>query len=213
MKKIFLSISLILSSLLISAQDSTCTKTCNNKLQSVLPETGEFSLGFDAVPVLNYFGNMFNSSNDSVSIGYQETTNTIVGSYMKNSNTSYRGKLRIGFKNSVTNDSTIVSSDMTFGGGIQKYRGKTRLQGIYGAESQITFSNSSVTISGAETKKPNNFSFGIRTFVGVQYFVAKKIAIGAEYGWGPTFSKSDSNSTLNVDVDNASGGIYLTAFF
>lgn len=212
MKKIFLSISLILSSLLISAQDSTCTKTCNNKLQSVLPEAGEFSLGFDAVPVLNYFGNMFNSSSNTASIGYQEGS-TIVGSYMKDSNTAYRGKLRIGFMNSSVDSTTEVSSEMTFGGGIQKYRGKTRLQGIYGAESQITFSNGSVTISGAETKKPNNFSFGIRTFVGVQYFVAKKIAVGAEYGWGPTFSKSDSNSVLNLDVDNASGGIYLTAFF
>jgi hypothetical protein len=212
MKKIFLLISLTLSSLFINAQDTLCAKSCN-KLQSVLPEEKEFSIGFDAVPVLNYFGNMFNSSSNSAAIGYQETQ-TIVGTYMKNSNTAYRGKLRIGFMNSSVNDSTnVLESNMTFGGGIQKYRGKTRLQGIYGVESTISFSNGYERVSEVETKLPKEFNFGIRAFVGVQYFVAKKIAIGAEYGWGAGFNRVDDNISLNVDVDNASGGIYLTAFF
>ncbi len=212
MKKIFLLISLTMSSLFINAQDTLCAKPCN-KLQSILPEEKEFSIGFDAVPVLNYFGNMFNSSSNSAAIGYQETQ-TIVGTYMKNSNTAYRAKLRIGFMNSSVNDSTdVLESNMTFGGGIQKYRGKTRLQGIYGVESVISFSNGYDRVNEVETKKPKVFNFGIRTFVGVQYFVTKKIAIGAEYGWGAGFNRIDNNISLNVDVDNASGGIYLTAFF
>jgi hypothetical protein len=35
-----------------------------------------------------------------------------------------------------------------------------------------------------EIKGPNTFSFGVRGFIGAEYFVAPKISIAGEFGWG-----------------------------
>jgi hypothetical protein len=211
MKKLFLATALTLGSLLTFAQDSTCCKTKNG--MPIGPSKGDFSVGFDAVPVLNYFGNAFNSSSNNAAIGYQQA-NTIVGSYMKNENTAYRGKLRIGMNNTTADSIVTKSNNLTLGAGIQKYRGESRLLGYYGAEVAFNYASGSVKVNDTETKAPNTIGVGARAFVGVQYFVAPKISIGTEYGWGPMMTSSGSNSSsFSLDVDNSAGAIYLNMFF
>jgi hypothetical protein len=207
-KSLMLVLALVFVANFASAQNVCCTKNGTN----VLPEAGEFSIGIDAVPVLNYFGNFFNNSGNTAAVGFQQA-GVITGSYMKTANTSYRGKLAINFATSTVDSTETQSSGVNVGAGILKYRGKTRLQGYYGAEVGLGISNGSVTFSGTETKAPSTLVVNARAFVGAQYFFAPKMSIGTEYGWGPGFSKSDDNSSFNLGVDNMGGAIYLSLFF
>jgi len=226
MKKLFLTVALAAAVAGVNAQDMT-----SKKGTPILPEAGDWSIGFDAAPWLNYFGNlMSNAGNNSANAAYQES-NTIVGKYMKDANTAYRAKVRIGFgsttfnniiqddaststpRGTVTDELKSSGMDITLGGGIQKYRGKGRLRGFYGAEAGISlgsaketysygnaFSSSNNTptttdwttgqagpVNGSrptEVKAGSTFGFNLRGFIGAEYFFAPKMSIGAEYGWG-----------------------------
>ncbi len=141
MKKLFLSLALASAVAFANAQDMTSKKGV-----PILPETGDWSIGFDATSLLQYFGNLANNgTNNSPSM-------SPLGKYMKDESTAYRGKLRIGFGSTTTDNLVDVdgsasnppatttdekktsSMNITIGGGIEKMRGKGRLKGIYGAE-------------------------------------------------------------------------------
>ena len=209
-KSLILTLALVFGTIFANAQ---CTEQCKSKNGTpILPEAGEYSIGIDAVPVLNYFGNFFNNSGNTAAVGFQQA-GVITGSYMKTANTAYRGKLAINYANSSIDSTKTQSSGVNVGAGILKYRGKTRLQGYYGAELGLGFSNGKVTVNSTETKAPNTIGVNARAFVGAQYFFAPKMSIGTEYGWGPAFNKSDDNSSFNLGVDNMGGSIYLSLFF
>jgi len=194
----------------LGVQEPMCCKSKGGDM--ILPEAGEFSIGVDAVPVLNYFGNLFNKEANTAAVGYQQA-NTIVGTYMKTNKLAYRGKLRIGLNSSNVDSVETKSTDVTLGGGLMKYRGKGRLQGYYGAEVGVNITNGSVTTAGTTTDAPKGLGAHGRGFIGAQYFVAPKISIGTEYGWGPSYHKTGDNSTFSLDVDNMSGALYLSLFF
>jgi hypothetical protein len=87
--------------------------------------------------------------------------------------------------------------------GIEKRRGYNRLQGYYGTDLVLgSFRESGSTEYGQAfnkdafdagymalgderelSYKERGFVFGLRTFVGIEYFVAPKISLGAEYGF------------------------------
>jgi hypothetical protein len=221
MKKLILSLVLVASIGVANAQETktNCHETCKTKNGTpILPVAGEWSLGFDAVPVLNYFGNLLNSGENSASIDFQQA-NTIVGSYMKTDNTAYTGKLGIGFTNK--DESGESAYNVTLGAGLQKFRGTTRLRGYYGAGVELgtgAFKTVSTDSIGTSTTVDNSsLSFGVRGNVGVQYFFAPKMSVGAEYGWGPSYTSTKvgdaSDSNFSVGVDNAGGSIYLSLYF
>jgi len=209
-KSLILTLALVFGTIFANAQ---CTEQCKSKNGTpILPEAGEYSIGIDAVPVLNYFGNFFSNSGSTAAVGFQQA-GVITGSYMKTANTAYRGKLAINFANSSVDSTKSQSSGVTVGAGIMKYRGKSRLQGYYGAELGLGLSNGKTTVGSVETKSPNTFGVNARAFVGAQYFFAPKMSVGTEYGWGPGFSKVGDGSNFNLGVDNAGGSIYLSLFF
>ena len=210
LKSLILSLAFVFGAVAVNAQSADQLKSKNGT--PILPEAGDYSIGVNAVPVLNYFGNLMNSSGNTFAVGYQQA-GVITGSYMKTANSAYRGKLAISLVNSTVDSTKTQSSGVTLGLGKMTYRGKGRLQGYYGYEAGLGFSNGKVTVSGVETKAPNTFGLNARGFVGTQYFFAPKMSIGAEYGWGLGFSKSGDNSSFNVGVDNAGGSIYLSLFF
>lgn len=241
------------------AQDGLTSK----KGEAILPEAGDWALGFDAAPFLNYFGNFANgTTNNSMNAAWQTNDFSIVGKMYKDETTAYRGRLRIGFGSTsqetntdtstnfvpayLTDDFKTSNFNLTLGGGIEKRRGSTRIQGYYGAELLIAFSSSSsetdyelpisATNPGArvtETTNPSSFGFGLRGFLGVEWFIAPKVSLGAEYGWGlgflstgegevvveqwngttnsvekATFITSGSGSQFQLDTDNNGGGIF-----
>ncbi|MCB9174946.1 MAG: hypothetical protein H6589_10080 [Flavobacteriales bacterium] len=167
MKKRLLFVAAIFAATATFAQDGLTSK----KGEAYLPEAGDWAIGIDANPFLNYAGNLFNG-NTGNGIGAGATwymPNTIYGKMFKDEKTAYIGMLRIGFgSNSATNnidttgalgatgtitDEVSVSyNNITLGGGIEKRRGNTRIQGVYGAMMYIGFGGGSTKYTYGDTR-------------------------------------------------------------
>lgn len=125
-------------------------------------------------------------------------------------------------------------------GGIEKRLGTGRVQGYYGpevsigygsskitntfynrlvyqstdssttADSSAIFSENGLTKRITEISNGSTFSFGVRGFAGVEYFLGAKIAIGAEFGWGILFASRGAGETSSEFYDpaynNGAGG-------
>jgi len=220
------------------AQDGLTSK----KGEAILPEAGDWGISFDANPFLNYAGNMFsgytgkNTLSSATWTGDNSGTMALTGKYFKDETTAYRGMLRIGLGGNSTTTLQDTASGATLpgtgaienktsssngfslvlGGGLEKRKGSTRLQGYYGGGAYIgllgggsttyeygaTMDSVNVQFNSivpgsrnTEVKNGNTFTFGLQGFVGVEYFVAAKISIGAEYGWGFGMSSTGATET------------------
>jgi len=124
--------------------------------------------------------------------------------------------------------SVFSSSEFIIGGGLEFRRGHNRLQGFYGgelllavengsskytyavAQNQDAFDNGYWNADGSavsdprvlKSKSSSDFTFGLRGFIGVEYFFAPKISVGAEFGWGLGYM-STGRSFLEVESWNA----------
>lgn len=241
----FLVLMLILS-VFVNAQELTSKKGV-----PILPEKGEYAIGIDAVPFFYYLGNMFNGNTSNGGPLFDFTGNypmTFYGKYMVDAKTAYRVKLQIGYnsltdKEFVTKDAATPDpdvqvedkakrnrTDIVLGFGLEKRRGKGRLQGIYGAEALIIYGAQKSTFEYGnswnptllhhtadfgdnyymgnpdniitEDKSGSSFGFGVRGFVGVEYFFAPKISIGGEFGWGLDIVSQGEGSTTFEYIDN-----------
>jgi hypothetical protein len=138
----------------------------SKKGEAYLPEKGDWSLGIDATPFLDYMGNFLSSGGNSAPTqNFLGANQTIIGKYFTEDNKAYRGILRIGVNSNseinqiskhgstaptypdlpelVDDKYTEKSSFIGLGGGLEFRRGKTRLQGYYGGDAMISFSSSS----------------------------------------------------------------------
>ena len=88
MKKTIFAVAVILGSTSSFAQD-----------KQFMPEAGDYAIGIDATPFLNYVGNLIggNDGNTAPSWNYLTTNQTITGKYFVDENMAYRGSLRLGF--------------------------------------------------------------------------------------------------------------------
>ncbi len=210
----------------------------------VTPQAGDWGLGFNASPLVNYVGNMFNgNTNNTLNAGYVSPNQAIYGKYFKDENTAYRASVRLmtasGSQimqvdtNTVNSAPSYVEDKVKSSGagvvltlGLEKRKGHNKLQGYYGAEASITFGGpnakmeytygaalDSINIArgGAvngrtlSTKGGATFGFGVRGFIGAEYFFAPKISIAAEYGWGLGLRKTAGTETVieNFGLDGA----------
>ncbi len=181
MKKSVLIFAAVLAANASFAQDLTSKKGF-----PILPEAGDWSISFDAVPLLDYafdktrFMSATPATSAAGALDYN-VANTIVGKYMKDANTAYRGIVRVGFSRTsidnyvskdgsttgekVVDNSATTTSNITLGAGMQWYRGKGRLRGYYGAEAllgiasgpstTITYGNAYSTTNPAPTSTTN----------------------------------------------------------
>jgi len=126
----------------------------------IMPVSGEWGVGMNAVPMLNFIGNSFNGTGGN-SIGGNKfvnywATNTLFGKYMLSDDNAIRAQLRFGQQNltysrlvfddtknspdsMVTDTYTTHTSNYNIGVGYEFRRGKTRLKGIYGGEVMYMF--------------------------------------------------------------------------
>jgi len=208
---------ILTSALLIICMKMNAQEVLRNKNGMVItPEKGEFSLGFDAAPFLNYTGNLLGSGNDSPAALFGANSPlTISGKYVRNENTAYRMMVRLGMSvikedtlvprllstnpnEKVANETKTVSSNIVIGGGIQRWRGKSRVKGFYGGELLLGITSEKTTFTYGNdlsqenqtqrsklNKQGSGFSFHLRGFGGVEYFFAPKSSLSAEFGWGP----------------------------
>jgi hypothetical protein len=110
----------------------------------------------------------------------------------------------------VSDVSKTSSMDIFLAGGLEYRRGHNRLQGYYGGEAGIAFmsgktvntwaveqnadaaTNGYTNNDGSLVSAPRiltskvspSFGFGVRGFIGAEYFFAPKMSVGAEFGWG-----------------------------
>lgn len=223
MKKLLITAALASTCIFAGAQDMM-----SKRGTPILPEAGDWSIGADATSLIRYFGNLFTKDANNYSALGPEEPFTITGLYVVDENTAYRAKLRIGFHsqkwNNVVRDdvnfatdanaSTVdelktTSNNFNIGVGLQKWRGKGRLKGIYGAEvgfgigaskdtytygNDITTSNPTPTTTTDWTTIPNlGTASGIRTTEakdGSTFSVNLNAFIGAEYFFAPKLSLS-----------------------
>jgi len=179
----------------VSAQDDETTtggvqQITNKNGVAVLPEAGSYAIGFDALPLLRYAGNMFNgNTNNNVFAGFANqggTANggTLYGKYFLSETNAIRARFSINQStvqdvnrvildgqsipqsNIEVEDELITSNfGINLGGGMEWRRGKGRLMGVYGAEALIGLntSNQSYTYGNAITagnQAPTTSNYG-----------------------------------------------------
>jgi hypothetical protein len=170
MKKIILTAALAITTLGLFAQGSD--QLTSKKGEMYLPESGDWAISFSATPFLQYFGNFLSgatATNAAPTVNFLNGNQTIIGKYYVDNQTAYRGLLRIGI-NSFGQDNIVAANGSTLasptyvtdhaayaqhfvglGAGYEKRRGKTRLQGYYGAEFMFYLSGNSNTYTYGNT--------------------------------------------------------------
>lgn len=226
MKKLITILSVLMLALSTSAQNLT-----SKKGENYLPESGEWSIGFDATSTLNYVGNLFNSGALAPTTDYM-VGNAFYGKMMQSENSALRATIGINmYKNvdktlvadlnqsasagdMVENKYSIGTTNITLGLGKEYRRGSTRLQGVYGAEALLTLTSTtekweygnSAEDRGAfndmiESKSGLGLGVGVRAFIGAEYFVLPKMSISGEYGWSLGFSTTGGGSMTTETYD------------
>jgi hypothetical protein len=231
---------IILNLLFVAIAQEEQTALVSKKGIPILPESGEFSIGINAAPFFRYAGNIFNGTQNNGSPGFTFTAENpfmITGKYMLSANTAVRGIFRLGFGSEktigdVTDDvaTTVKYVEDTYktsylnigiGGGIEKRRGKGRLQGIYGGQAIIllksgkdtydyanAFSTTNTTptrtdfgsndLGGGQwaTENKSGLGFGVQVqgFVGAEFFFAPKFSLSGEFTYGLGFMNQAKGS-------------------
>jgi hypothetical protein len=194
MKKSILLVALTCGISGVFAQDLT-----SKKGEPILPEAGDWAISMSADPIFTYLGNAFNGSQfhpgpNTNFLGNQ----TIIGKKFIDEKNAYRVIVRLGFnaindKNLVLDDAqtgqvfsfpdqqgqvedkrSVKNTHIGLGVGKEMRRGKTRLQGYYGADAMIWLSamstkytygnimsdaNVASTTGGATTTTPTTTDF------------------------------------------------------
>jgi len=160
----------------------------------VLPQAGEYALGIGATQITQFVGDMFGFTNSNsvnpftyASKGFP--TAVIYGKYMKSGDLAYRGSININIGTTtsmfiIDNDysdapddmlvdsRTYQASSVTLGAGLEKRRGESRVQGVYGAEGYFYYSTGNqytyeyanpITL---ENQAPESTGFGNPTNIG-----------------------------------------------
>jgi hypothetical protein len=236
MKK-YLIIILTICSLPAFAEQQPVLK--NKRGIMILPQRGNYCIGISANPFFTYFGNMFNNSTstNSPTFTFANSDQTIFGKYMKTNNMAYRANFRIGFANTsysynvldlspgaaqnamVSDVFNRSNSNIGLAFGIEKRKGNTRLQGIYGVEGFISLSSAKEKYQYGnklenldtgfrrltEFNLSTSFSIGFRGFAGVEYFLAPNFSIAGELGYGPNFTINSAPKQTIEQYDFAGG--------
>lgn len=152
----------VLGALMLAVSVNAQNEPLKNKNgHIILPQKGDYALGFNAVPVFNFIGNAFNGNNGNNSMGQNKFVsafggNTIFGKYFLADNAAARIDFgfevnKSNFKNEVFNDyanspdslviDTYKFSNQRYVLGIgHEWRfGKGRVQGFGGASVYYTY--------------------------------------------------------------------------
>ncbi|MCL2072614.1 MAG: hypothetical protein FWH18_01735 [Marinilabiliaceae bacterium] len=133
----------------------------NKRGIELLPKAGDFALGIEAAPFLEYLGNMFNFSNTIDAPEFKGINNTIYFKYFLENDRAARAKLHVDFtqqknKQTVTDQNALLvdptnisattidtyirnNQGVTLDLGYEFRRGHGRVQGFYGPEISVGY--------------------------------------------------------------------------
>jgi len=245
MKKILLTAVLAAAVSFATAQETQENEVLTNRRGvAILPTAGSWGFGIDAAPFLNYAGRLIgNVAANSPTFGqdfgfharYFLTDNTVLRfganlSFISDRDVTFSGPSDDEVKNVVrTNSSTIA-----FTAGLERRIGNSRLQGFYGAQAEFGFLTSGNIrwIYGNELPsfegisrplRDNNglvFGIGAGIFAGVEYFIAPRISLGGQVGWGigwaiqgRGFVETETRTATGVETTTVSGNNRGTEFY
>jgi hypothetical protein len=214
MKKLTLILALVATTIGASAQELKSSKG-----ENYLPEAGDWALGFNANSVFNYIGRAFTSGNNAPTLSSQ-LDGAFVGKKFTSATEAYRvvANLRAGTATSTVlgTETTNSGFGLTAGLGKEWRKGKTRLQGFYGADALVFFNTGSEkTVTGASTitRTPGlELGLGVNGFVGAEYFIFPKMSLGAQFSYGLNLGlvgkdKVDNNGTVTESGGGSSVGL------
>ncbi len=174
MKKIIISLGLCLCiGFTVAAQEMTASEETtvnpalvNKRGISLLPEAGDFAIGIDATPFLNYLGNFFNQAGSNTAPYFEGVDYKIYGKYFLESDRAIRAKLMFNIGNDkydyvVADDerrtnnpldvnattldvSNYSNTSVGLSVGYEFRRGRGRIQGFYGGEVGVGFETSKI---------------------------------------------------------------------
>lgn len=231
-------------------QDEAQEESGNGNLVSkkgifILPEKGDIAFGIDGYPFLYYLGGIF--SQNHASTPYFGAAEAFGGDvhffvkYMLDEKTALRVSFRGDFGSTtdlyvvpesnlmpdplaptyVTDEVTGIENELHIGIGIEKYRGKSRVQGKYGAEIVFGYNKyneyynygNSITNEFNRPETFNDFTtyngdlriindyidkgmfVGLRGLLGVEFFIGPKISLGGEFGYSFLYSWDQNQIT------------------
>jgi hypothetical protein len=215
---------LLIAAFAFSASVAFAQDLTSKKGEAYLPAAGDWSIGIDATPVLNYVGGFLSSAGGvAPTWDFLNGNQTITGKMYKSESTAYRLTARIGMTsggavNNVSQDGAtppafpatpaVVQDEMKvnshsigLGAGIEKRRGKTRLQGFYGADAMFWIAGSKSTYTygnaySATNVAPTSTNFGTN--------IAPLYAT-----WGGRETENKSGSTIGFAVRAFIGAEYF----
>jgi hypothetical protein len=223
MKKSILVLGLSLVVFTMSAQ------LVSKRGEPILPQKGDWAIGIEANPFLEYLGNFFGKTTTNNAPTFNFLNNqVIVGKYFVDSMMAYRAGVRIGL-NSNTSRMNVDQLPSTAGGtpnpfptapltvenawkvsetnigltaGLEWRKGKTRLQGYYGGEVGIFYSSSK-----------DVFSYG--NALNASPVASLVVDVTGADSWGPSASNvtsgpvSDGGTGLARVTERKNGGMFI----
>lgn len=209
----------------------------SKKGENYLPEKGDWSIGFNPEGLFRYVGNIFNGTdnNNAPNVDFLKT-GVIVGKKFITAKEALRATVNLDINsgkiitpsyfrdtaipNPTPGESPILAPpicktltatnsnfNVTLGIGKEYRRGKTRLQGFYGADVLLNIKSSKIDsstqyVKGFGDQSSYNRSdytksithtsglgigFTVQGFMGAEYFLFPKISVAAQYNYGLSF--------------------------
>ena len=198
----------LIMALAVGASSAFAQDLTSKKGEPILPEAGDWAISANIDPIFSYVGNAFNGNtgNNAPGVNWLNGDHTIVGKKFIDEKTAYRVLIRLGFTNQTTKamiaDATVTTpptypatpamvedkmkvnnTNIAIGAGKEWRRGKTRLQGYYGADAMIW-----LTMAGTKYDYGNALAVGGSAPVGV----------GASTNFGSNITTDPYGNTARV---------------
>lgn len=167
--------------------------------QDNTPKSGDWSLGTNAAPVLDYVGNLISGTAASPTVDFTDGM-SLSGKLFTDDMTAWRASADLYF----TSDSNSTEPfRLGLSAGKEFRKGTSNLQGYYGYQAGLSMISSEDDAGETST----DMTFGASGFIGVEYFVRPKMGIAAEYSYGLDYADS------NFSIGGTMGALMLNLYF
>mgnify|MGYP006076265177 FL=1 len=201
MKKLIFAFCAIVLSVSLSAQEYT-------------PKKGDWALSTDAKSLLVYAGNLFAGTSDVPEVDFTDNNFALSAKYFNEDDQAWRLGFNLQTRSQFSDGDNQSEFALSIAAGKEFRRGSSRLQGLYGYESNLVLRSESYDSSATPYNDSENssYGFGCDAFVGVEYFVKPKLSLGAEYQYGFMFYM-DEAAFSGFNLGGTTTSINLNFYF